>query len=144
MTSSAGPANSPASAPKPASSAETPAAQQAAPAVAVQASPPVPSQDELLAGYRRRLTELLARQQEYPRLAAMRGWEGEVKIRVRIARKGNLLDVALDHSSGHEVLDRHAMGMLEALGGLPSLPDDFGANELQVVVPVNYRLRKAT
>lgn len=124
--------------------AEAPAAQQAVPAVAVQAAPPAHSQDELLAGYRRRLTELLARQQDYPRLAAMRGWEGEVKIRVRIARKGNLLDVTLDHSSGHEVLDRAAMGMLEALGGLPSLPDDYGANELQVVVPVNYRLRKAT
>lgn len=151
MTSSAGPANSAAPAPVPASSVEAPAAQQAtlvtpqaAPAVAAPAVTPLHSQEELLAGYRRRLTELLAHQQGYPRIAAMRGWEGEVRVRVRVARKGNLLDVALDHSSGYEILDKHAMGMFEGLGGLPSLPDDYRANELQVVVPVSYSLRKAT
>lgn len=140
----AGPANSAAPAPVSASPAEAPAAQQATSVVAVPAAAPALSQEELLAGYRRRLTELLARQQEYPRVAALRGWEGEVRVRVRVARKGNLLDVALDRSSGYDVLDKHAMGMLEGLGGLPSLPDDYGASELQVVVPVNYSLRKAT
>jgi protein TonB len=144
LTSSAGPANSAAQAPALASPAEAPAAQQAIPVVAVQAASAVRSPEELLADYRRRLTELFARQQEYPRLAAMRGWEGEVRVRVRVARKGNLLGVALDHSSGYEVLDKHALGMVGELGGLPSLPDDYGANELQVVVPVNYRLREAT
>ena len=95
-----------------------------------------------MANYRRRLTDLLARQQEYPRVAAMRGWEGEVRIRVRVARKGSLLGVTLDHSSGYDILDRHAIAMLEGLGGLPALPDEYGSSELQVVVPVSYSLRK--
>jgi protein TonB len=127
----------------------TPAAatevQSAPPAVAAVVAPPVasmPSQEDLLANYRRRLTDLLARQQEYPRVAAMRGWEGEVRVRIRVARKGSLLGVSLDHSSGYDILDKHAIAMLEGLGGLPALPEEFGSSELQVVVPVSYSLRK--
>ena len=56
----------------------------------------------------------------------MRGWEGEVRVRVRVARKGSLLGVTLDHSSGYEILDKHALAMLEGLGGLPALPEGFG------------------
>lgn len=126
----------------PAAVAET---QPASPAPAAVLAPPVaspPSQEDLLANYRRRLTDLLARQQEYPRVAAMRGWEGEVRIRIRVARKGSLLGVTLDHSSGHDILDRHAIAMLEGLGALPALPDEYGSSELQVVVPVSYSLRK--
>ena len=97
-----------------------------------------------VAGYRQRLSELLARHQEYPRIAALRGWEGEVRLRLRVARKGNLLAVQLDHSSGFEVLDQHAMAMLEALAGLPPLPEALDSNEIQVIVPINYKLKKTT
>ncbi|RIX45047.1 MAG: energy transducer TonB [Rhodocyclales bacterium GT-UBC] len=101
-------------------------------------------QGDLLAAYRQRVSDLLARQQEYPRVAAMRGWEGEVRLRLRVARKGSLLGIQLDHSSGFEVLDQHAVSMLERLAGLPALPDALEANEIQVVVPINYKLKKTT
>jgi len=144
MTSSAGSASRVAQVPVATPAAVT-EAQSAPPAVAAVVAPPVvstPSQEDLLANYRRRLTDLLARQQEYPRVAAMRGWEGEVRVRVRVARKGSLLGVTLDHSSGHDILDKHAIAMLEGLGGLPALPEEYGSSELQVVVPVSYSLRK--
>lgn len=117
------------------------AIRPAAPAESAATARP---QGELLAGYRQRLTELLARQQEYPRIAALRGWEGEVRLRLKVARKGNLVAVHLDHSSGFEVLDQHALAMLEALASLPPLPDGLEANEIQVVVPINYKLKKTT
>jgi protein TonB len=99
---------------------------------------------DLLAAYRQRLTEIFARQQVYPRLAALRGWEGEVRLRLKVARKGNLLGVVLDRSSGFEVLDEHALAMLASLGGLPPLPDALDSHEIQIVVPINYRLQKTT
>ena len=110
------------------------------------AAPDVPalSQSSLLAAYRQSLTEIFAGQQQYPRVAAMRGWEGEVRLQLRVARKGNLVAVKLDHSSGFEVLDQHALAMLAQLATLPPLPDGLEANEIQVVVPVNYKLKKAT
>lgn len=147
MTTVAGSASHVAQAPAPVVTPVATEAQAAPPAVAVavaQTVPQEPSQEDLLAAYRQRLTNLLARQQEYPRIAALRGWEGEVRVRVRVARKGSLIGVTLDHSSGYEILDRHAIAMLEGLGGLPALPEGFGPGELQVVVPVSYSLRKPT
>ena len=152
---SAGPAKVQASAPTPLATAApapvAPAAVSATPVapVAEAVRPAAPAvaarpQSELLERYRQRLGDLLARQHEYPRIAAMRGWEGEVRLRLKVARKGNLLGVVLDHSSGFDVLDQHAMAMLESLASLPPLPDALEANEIQVVVPVNYKLKKTT
>jgi len=115
----------------------------AVPAAAVQAVPSAPSPD-LIAAYRQRLTQLFAGQREYPRIAALRGWEGEVRLRLRVARKGNLLGVVLDRSSGFDVLDQHALAMLAGLGGLPPVPEGLEGNEIQVVVPINYKLNKTT
>lgn len=149
-TQTAGPANVPAPAP---SSSSAMAAESAAPAAAApvaEAARPAPAiapqrpQSEVLDGYRQRLGELFARHQEYPRVAAMRGWEGEVRLRLKVARKGNLLGVVLDRSSGFAVLDQHALAMLEALASLPPLPEALEANEIQVVVPINYKLKKTT
>lgn len=145
-TPSAGPANVPAqtapatpAAPAAATSEHSPAASPAAPPSAA-ARP----DSELLDGYRRRLGDLFARQQEYPRIAALRGWEGEVRLRLKVARKGQLLGVQVDRSSGFAVLDEHALAMVEALPGLPPLPEALEANEIQVVVPINYKLKKTT
>lgn len=123
----------------PASVPEAPPAKSAitAPGIAEAAS-------DALASYRRQLTEAFARQHSYPRVAAMRGWEGEVRLRLKVARKGNLLDIALERSSGFEVLDRDALALLEAYGNLPPLPDALESNEISVVVPINYKLKKTT
>lgn len=143
VTPSAGPANVPAptapAAPA-ASVSESVAAASPATAPSVAARP----DSELLDGYRRRLGDLFARQQEYPRIAALRGWEGEVRLRLKVARKGQLLGVHVDRSSGYPVLDEHALAMVEALSSLPPLPDALEASEIQVVVPINYKLKKTT
>lgn len=99
---------------------------------------------EALDSYRRQLTDLFAREHEYPRVAAMRGWEGEVRLRLRVARRGQLLGVRVDRSSGFEVLDQDALALLEGHGKLPPLPDALEVAEIEVVVPITYRLRKAT
>lgn len=99
---------------------------------------------EALDSYRRQLTDLFAREHEYPRVAAMRGWEGEVRLRLRVARRGQLLGVRVDRSSGFEVLDQDALALLEGHGSLPPLPEALEVAEIEVVVPITYRLRKAT
>lgn len=144
----AAPASTPASLPDVAAlSAEPLLAAQATPlgspaARAAAASPVLPA--DWQAAYRNQLAALFARRQEYPRIAAARGWEGEVRLRLRVARRGSLLHVQLERSSGFDVLDRHALAMVEALPGLPALPDGAGGDEIQIVVPVHYSLRKTT
>ncbi len=152
VTQTAGPAIVAAQTPPPSvAAAETiaaaPAFKPAAPTEAPRPAAPAVvqrPQSELLANYRQQLGELLAGRHEYPRVAAMRGWEGEVRLRLKVARKGNLLGVVLDRSSGFDVLDQHAVAMLEGMNTLPPLPEGLEGNDIQVVVPVNYRLKKST
>jgi periplasmic protein TonB len=117
---------------------------KAAPQVSEAPAAAAQLQVNLLAAYRQHLTEIFAGQQQYPRVAALRGWEGEVRLRLRVARKGNLVAFQLDHSSGFDVLDQHALAIIEQLAKLPPLPDGLNANEIQVVVPINYKLKKTT
>lgn len=138
--------------PEPVAATTAATGQAREPAVVAHVAPPVGEvpaaparpQGSLLDAYRQRLTEIFAGQQQYPRIAAQRGWEGEVRLRLRVARKGNLVSVHIDSSSGFEVLDQHALALLDRIANLPPLPDGLEAGEIQVVVPVNYRLRKAT
>ena len=156
VTQPAGPANAPAPS-SPVASAALPAAEAAPaapaplaaesaarPAQAGQGAAPARAQGESLAAYRQHLTDLFARGIEYPRIAALRGWEGEVRLRLKIARRGNLLGVALDRSSGFDVLDQHALGLLAGFGDLPPLPEALEVSEIQVIVPIQYKLRKTT
>jgi len=116
------------------------ATAEVAPVVSQPATPP----GAALAGYRQQLSALFAQQRSYPRLAAMRGWEGEVRLRLRVARRGNLVAVEVEHSSGFAVLDQHARALLAALGDLPPPPAVGEDGEIQVVVPINYKLARAT
>ena len=131
----------PSPAPASAAVAAAPVADAQRPAPAAAAAP---AQSDMLASYRQRLTELFARGYEYPRVAAMRGWEGEVRLRLKVARKGNLLGIHLDRSSGFDVLDQHALALLEGHGALPPFPDALEGSEIQVIVPINYKLKKTT
>ena len=129
-----------------------PAPHTPAPALAaarVDAAPPLPAADEApdpaqLERYGRSLSSLLARQQNYPRIAALRGWEGEVQLRVTIARKGNIVATQIVRSSGFEVLDQNAVQLVTAAGPLPRPPEHLQNREIQVIVPVHYKLEKST
>ncbi|WP_374495567.1 energy transducer TonB [Zoogloea sp.] len=142
---------SPPAAPQtPAAFSETP--PQAAAPVAARAAPVEPvvaahaAEDTLdpalLERYGRSLSSLFARQQNYPRVAAMRGWEGEVQVRVTIARKGNIVAAQVVRSSGFEVLDQSAVQLVSGAGPLPRPPEALQNRELQIVVPVLFKLEK--
>lgn len=105
-----------------------------------RAPPPGPD-PAALARYGELLSQRLASAQDYPRIAAMRGWEGEVTLLLTITRTDGLKSVTVRKSSGHEVLDRHAIALVEACSPLPTPPPGLGDQPFQVTVPVRYRLR---
>lgn len=115
--------------------------------VAPAVAEPAADAARLVDNYGQRLSELFSRRQQYPRLAALRGWEGEVRVRLSVARQGSLTAVKLERSSGYEVLDRHALAMIEEIGRLPPPPAELAqsaqfSGDVQVVVPIHYKLRK--
>jgi len=97
---------------------------------------------ELLALYTKSLSEVFARYKEYPRIAEMRGWEGAVIMRLRVAPSGRLIAAELYKSSGFEALDKQAITMVSRAGLLPAPPEGLNAGELPVLVPINFRLER--
>jgi protein TonB len=97
---------------------------------------------EALARYAKSLSEVLARYKEYPRIAELRGWEGSVTMRLRVAPSGRLIAAELYESSGYEALDKQAMTMVARAGVLPVPPDGLDAAGVPVLVPINFRLER--
>lgn len=114
------------------------------PAPAREAAATGDNDPNALARYGRALSSLLERQQHYPRLAAMRGWEGEARLQLSIARKGTIVAIQIAHSSGFDVLDRSALELVQQLPEalLPPVPAALREREFQIVVPILYQLRK--
>jgi protein TonB len=128
-------------APVPAPSAlPAPSPEQARPTVAALAAAPRAPAPELLSGYGKMISQALARYKEYPRIAQMRGWEGSVTMRLRVAPSGRLIDAQLYASSGHDVLDRQALAMASQAQRLPAPPDGLNGGEIAVLVPIVFRL----
>jgi protein TonB len=105
----------------------------------VAIAPPAP---DLLAGYGSSVSRLLARHREYPRIAAMRGWEGTVMMSLRVGATGRLLEAKVDSTSSHPVLDAQALEMVKRVAELPTPPEGLRGREFSVLVPVVFRLER--
>jgi len=114
---------------------------QATPEPAALPAQRVPSA-ELLALYTKSLSEMFARYKEYPRIAELRGWEGSVTMRLRVAPSGRLIAAELYKSSGYDALDKQAMTMVTRAAVLPVPPEGLNAAEVPVLVPINFRLER--
>lgn len=77
---------------------------------------------------------------DYPRLARERGWEGTVRIKLTFSRDGKVSGVVLADSSGHKILDDHALAKVKAIA-LPVLPERLRKSSSFVITqPVVYSL----
>lgn len=112
-------------------------------ALLAPAPPPRPAPSaELLSDYTRSLSRLLDRYKEYPRIAELRGWEGSVTMRLRVAPSGRLIAAEVHKSSGYAALDKQAITMVSRAGVLPVPPEGLDAAEVPVLVPINFRLER--
>ncbi len=80
-----------------------------------------------------------ARLMQYPRLARMQGWQGHVVIRVVIKEDGNLADANVIESSGHDLLDLDAIGLLKKVCPI-ELQRELGPSHVVIHVPISYSL----
>ncbi len=102
-------------------------------------SVPGPDQNELRRGYIRGVSAAVAKQRRYPKLAAQRGWQGEVTLRVVVDGAGQLVEVSVQQGSGYDALDREAMEMVRRAAPFP-LATGMKKEDLTITLPVQFRL----
>jgi protein TonB len=76
----------------------------------------------------------------YPLLARRRGWEGIVRVGVRIEANGNLTRLRLVEPCPYGVLNTAAINSLSRLAQLPNAGNWLQGSPVDLVLPVEYRL----
>lgn len=114
------------------------------PAPAPLPEPAGPSQHDLEAArrlYGSLLSQSIAKYKQYPKIAQMRGWEGEVLLEVHCDEKGQVISTEVKKSSGHKVLDDQAITMVKKAAPLPQPPEILrSGKKLVILVPVPFSL----
>lgn len=82
----------------------------------------------------------IERFRRYPEDARRTQQQGVVMVGFAMGRKGDLLDLWVDRSSGFAALDAEAVSTLRRAQPLPLIPKGL-PDELQVVLPVSFALR---
>lgn len=79
---------------------------------------------------------MIARNQNYPRSAQIRGEEGTTRLKISIAADGKISAVEMMASSGSSILDREAQSIISSIGKFPPPPSGVHA----LTVPIVWRL----
>lgn len=90
--------------------------------------------------YKGLLEREIGKYRQYPRIAQMRGWQGEVVVELTIDENGRLASVRIQTSSGHDVLDKQAVEMVRKTVAASPPPDVLHGSSSTFLVPVSFRL----
>ena len=123
----------------PVETAAPPAAAPSPPQLAAL-SPPVgrPGAD---ADYFAVILAWLEKHKEYPRQSQLRRQQGTAVLHFELDRQGRVLSYRIRTSSGFPELDREVEAMIKRAEPLPPMPADLVQARLELLVPVQFRLR---
>jgi protein TonB len=82
------------------------------------------------------IRDLILKKLTYPPLARQRGWEGVVLLFFVIRENGTVEQIRVMKSSGHEVLDEHAIRTVKSVQPFPQPPV-----RAQLILPIAFSLR---
>ncbi|MES1944045.1 TonB family protein [Salinisphaera sp. PC39] len=129
----------------PAPTTAAPSSHRAAPAetaTAPRQSAPSRMSSATRLTFQQRLLAYLERHKRYPRAARRRRQQGIAHVRFTMNRAGQVLDASLERGAGFDILDREALALLERAQPLPRIPDEIDRDELEIVVPIEFSLRR--
>lgn len=76
---------------------------------------------------------------KYPGIATSRGWEGTVRLLVKVSAEGDSEEVTVQRSSGYDVLDEAAVEAVEKWKFIPAKRGDTAVSS-SVIVPIDFVL----
>lgn len=121
----------------------------AAPAITVPPPPPEPpkklepSEDDISAAlgqYGATLGRAIAKHKSYPKVAQMRGWQGDVILDLKLDSSGNIISINIKEKSDYESLDNQAIEMARKAAPYPTPPEALRGRSFNISVPVSFKL----
>ncbi len=111
------------------------------PAPIVIPEPPKPAPSEAdINNYGNTLWGEIGKHKQYPKIAQMRGWQGEVVVELLLDGNGKLKSKKVIQSSGHDVLDKQALEMVEKAAPFPAPPETLRNSSFSIKVPIPFKL----
>jgi len=96
-----------------------------------------------LSQYGGTLGRAIAKHKQYPKIAQMRGWQGDCLLDLKIDASGNVLSANVKESSGHDALDNQALEMAHKAAPFPAPPEALRGRSFNITVPVSFKLENA-
>jgi len=87
------------------------------------------------------ISAYLNRRKTYPAEARQARQEGVVLLRFTVDRVGNVTGAAIKRGSGHALLDRATLDLIQRVAPLPRMPEAMARQNVTVALPIEYALK---
>lgn len=136
------PAPTPAPSPAPATASNAPTAALAGTAAT---NSPTPGSDPRAkraeADYFSLISAHLNRRKIYPTEAKKARQQGVVTVRFTVDRNGNVSNISIRRTSGHEILDAATLALVQRVAPLPKMPASMQRESVTLALPIDYSLK---
>jgi len=95
---------------------------------------------QLVNDYSSKLRAHIEKYKRYPRMAQIRGWNGEVIIQAEIDGNGALISSKVVRSSGRSILDKEGLAMMRRSIPFPVPPKNLNNNTFKITIPISFSL----
>ena len=109
-------------------------------ALAAAGSRGLPDDEGPADGYMRLVQEMILKSVAYPMEARRANLSGAVVLSLHLRSSGQLVEVVVDESSGHQLLDKAAVFTVKRLAPYPAFPKNLTLKEIWIEIPINYQL----
>jgi protein TonB len=113
------------------------------PAETISKIPNIVPQEQLtqhLESYSSLLANAIAKYKQYPKIAQMRGWQGDIVLEVKLNGDGALISSKIIKGSGFDVLDNEGLEMVKRASPFPLPPEILKGKSFTILVPIRFKL----
>ena len=94
--------------------------------------------EKILSDYSYSIRMKVASAQVYPEFAREKNKQGKAILSIKLGRNGNILNVSVGNSSGHEVLDEAAVKAIKDAAPYPKIPDKLNRQYVLLKLPISF------
>jgi TonB family protein len=88
--------------------------------------------------YEQQIARWVDRHRDHPPAARRRGLEGTAVVRLRLGADGSVLHAQIVRDTGHALLDRAVLGMIERAAPFPGVPPELRGAPVEVLDPIQF------